>query len=1353
MLALGSAVVAAFFVTIFSIDLSRLPGVDLPRLASEQASNYLERPAHIGHISALLTPGDFAIDDVVIEGRNPGDRPFMHISRVVIHVPWWTIFKNIRHPEIHVQVHLTDWQMVIESWEGGLHNIPKLTPKNPSTGPKRFTTTVDFAYATGGHFIFEDHGTPWRVDAPNLDFALVRATSLEQYVGTAAFHGGAVQILSYRPMATDLRTRFVLDGPQVQLTHIDLRTEGTTSHVNGHVDFSRWPEQVYNVNSDIDFAPMREIFFPDETWRLGGKGHFIGSFKMSKEGGQRELEGNFSSDDTSVNDLEFHDLHGGLIWANTRFAVTHAESELLGGRTRFEYGLAPLGTPNPATATFAADYSDVDLFELDRLINLHGLRLAGQATGSLALEWQNGHFGTTRRGLGHTNVTPPAGVALAPTGLPDVPLGAIAEPAPFDPMRRVGPLTVGGDIHYRFDPEGMTFEPSWSATSRTYIAYRGRMARDGSSEFPFQVTSHDWQESDRLLAAIMTAVSGPTGAVEVGGRGTFDGVMTGSFSAPRIAGRFTGDDLRVWDVTWGRAVSDLVIENKYVDITKSLITGGAGATIVADGHYSLGFRQDDAEEIRAQVHLSRWPLADLRHAFGLDDWPMEGTIGQADLDLRGRYKTMFGAGTLRIDEGRAWKEGFQAATGEIALEGTGLRISRIEMKKGTGTVHAAARIGWDGTYAFNADAEGIPVESLDNFQMPQAPLTGRLKFRAVGASTFDAPTYSFDGSIDDLYVGSEGIGSVTGRMSVSNKVMTFERLVAASSRLQVFGTGTIAFDDNYTSDLRLRFSQTALDPYLKFVMTDDISPYTRVVVGGSLSVRGPLGVPQQLLVDASVDDATLTLLDYDLNNDGPIRLRFENGAARIDALTLKGRDTNLSLTGGANTTDRTLDLSASGDASLSILQAFPGFKNLTTSGATRMRASLTGSFDVPRLTGEAVITDGRLRPFGSPHSLESINGRILITPQDILLDGVTGRIGSGNVEFGGGVTLDGFRPSEFNLTAQGRAMRLRYPAGFDTTVDMTLGLSGAVSGPRLSGTIDVVKIQLRPQGSSLFGFCGFDAAALASTPEESGSLGGGVASTLPIALDIQVTAPRLAFVDTKTARVEATADLQVRGTFDAPEIAGEVGIKGGEMVCNGNRFFVQEGSIDFGSSGRFEPVFDLAAETRPRLAGQIYTVEVRVGGRLSALAFSTNSEPYLPETDRISLLMGGTVDPGTAETRALGASQAQQQRMIQSTGATLLASPLTSLVGSVFERTPLDTVQITPVLGGDATSQQLSPTARITLGKRISPRVFLTYSRTLSGPQDEVYLLEYEQSDRLSWVLSRNEDHTFSLDFRIRYAF
>jgi hypothetical protein len=85
--------------------------------------------------------------------------------------------------------------------------------------------------------------------------------------------------------------------------------------------------------------------------------------------------------------------------------------------------------------------------------------------------------------------------------------------------------------------------------------------------------------------------------------------------------------------------------------------------------------------------------------------------------------------------------------------------------------------------------------------------------------------------------------------------------------------------------------------------------------------------------------------------------------------------------------------------------------------------------------------------------------------------------------------------------------------------------------------------------------------------------------------------------------------------------------------------------------------------------------------------------------------------------------------------------------------TRIDSFQIVPILGAESAFQQLNPTARIILGKRISDRVYLTYSRTLSSAQNEIILVEFDQNDQVSWVLSRNEDRTFALDFRLRYVF
>ena len=86
----------------------------------------------------------------------------------------------------------------------------------------------------------------------------------------------------------------------------------------------------------------------------------------------------------------------------------------------------------------------------------------------------------------------------------------------------------------------------------------------------------------------------------------------------------------------------------------------------------------------------------------------------------------------------------------------------------------------------------------------------------------------------------------------------------------------------------------------------------------------------------------------------------------------------------------------------------------------------------------------------------------------------------------------------------------------------------------------------------------------------------------------------------------------------------------------------------------------------------------------------------------------------------------------------------------------VDTFQLTPSFI-DPYSQQsgrVNPSARLTIGKRISDRAYLTFSRSLNTPvYDQIILLEYDASDRLSWVLSRNEDQSYALEFRVRHVF
>ena len=116
--------------------------------------------------------------------------------------------------------------------------------------------------------------------------------------------------------------------------------------------------------------------------------------------------------------------------------------------------------------------------------------------------------------------------------------------------------------------------------------------------------STNWQESDRLMSAVMTAVGSKTDPLTIDGVGTFNGVMLGDLAAPRIEASFTGEALRAWHVEWGAGGGGIVVENSYLDLTNGRFRRG-DAEIEVDGRFSLGGPRDDGgEELNTVFSMS-----------------------------------------------------------------------------------------------------------------------------------------------------------------------------------------------------------------------------------------------------------------------------------------------------------------------------------------------------------------------------------------------------------------------------------------------------------------------------------------------------------------------------------------------------------------------------------------------------------------------------------------------------------------------------------------------------------------------------------------------------------------------------
>jgi autotransporter translocation and assembly factor TamB len=331
-------------------------------------------------------------------------------------------------------------------------------------------------------------------------------------------------------------------------------------------------------------------------------------------------------------------------------------------------------------------------------------------------------------------------------------------------------------------------------------------------------------------------------------------------------------------------------------------------------------------------------------------------------------------------------------------------------------------------------------------------------------------------------------------------------------------------------------------------------------------------------------------------------------------------------------------------------------------------------------------------------------------------------------------------------------MQLRYPEGFRSVVDTDLWLRGDASSPLLGGNVTVHdarwtrRFEVDPNIFDLGG----GGPALPAGPAR--------AETFPLRYDIEIEAAHTLKVQNNLADIVASADLRLQGTYDRPALFGRAEVERGSIFFEGNRYVVTRGTIDFLTppGGRVEPLFDIEAETRIRIPAQTVRVIITVSGTRGNVSLALNSDPPLPNADIIALLFGTTTDVSNAELRALspeGATEAEEA-LLRSAGARLITGSLSAPVRRVVEETfRLDTAQIAPTIGTE--NDPLTPSARLILGKRLSQRAYLTFSRALgtTASDQQIIVLEYDQSDRLGFILTQTGDRTFALEFRVRHSF
>ena len=364
--------------------------------------------------------------------------------------------------------------------------------------------------------------------------------------------------------------------------------------------------------------------------------------------------------------------------------------------------------------------------------------------------------------------------------------GAAAGGRSVQPARSLGYLPIAGHVAYTLDPEWITLGPSWVATPKTYVEFEGRTAYGERSQIPFHVTSLDWLESDRVLAGIMTAFGSPTGAVagrrlgavrrrharlgsrSRGSKGTFtrrQHARVGHRVGPRH----------------GRRSSSRTATRRSPRASSST-DGLARSTRMACSRSAIP-RKDGGEEINARIFITQ-PAA-RRSAARVRARRLSRSTGSSsgEYHLYGKYETPFGFGRLMIDGGIAYGETVRHGDRVAAVR----RIGRPARRARDSQEHRQRdrrRMGRLGRQLLVRCRRRRGFRS-SRWRRPRSRVRrcrACCSSRATGTGTFDVPRYDVRVRVDDLFAGDEGIGQLTGRLSLRGELLTVE-LEAASPRL------------------------------------------------------------------------------------------------------------------------------------------------------------------------------------------------------------------------------------------------------------------------------------------------------------------------------------------------------------------------------------------------------------------------------------------------------------------------------------------------------------------------------------------------------------------------------------------
>ncbi len=1260
---------------------ARLDAWAKEKLRAEVATA-LGRPTVVSSVHVSPLAGRIEIRDLTVGAKAPSSRTVLTIPRLSVAVSWWSLLRGrLEMKRVNAERPVVSVWREAGEWEGP---FPRASRERA-----RLEIVLERLDVSDGVLAFEDRELPlwFRAEA-----ARALWTSKPTGGGKGTFDSEKLSVGDGFPaLAGTVHIEGTLAGTQASANGT-ASWGGNRLRLEGSAQVPPRPGTPLTGEVRASFEAQDAAQAPLLPTLVGRGAKLSGRLEATAlvrlTGWVWSAEGRVHGESVRFADLEASTVDADVAMTASEARIRNLTLHTLGGIVRGDVDLAPRKGGEARAKVAASDLSLPEVLKTGGLDTGLDGRVSGEGTVSARL----GEMASLR-GTGVFRVTP-TGTASRRGRLDAEAAGEIrmdgAEVIVTAPAARVGPTTASLDVRRVLDPEPVRLK--------------------------LNVTSGSLGDTAELVAALLYHGPGkgslPFDPSRLSGRGKASGELVLEAGRPPSGSvEFAVEDFAYAGVGADSVSGTLMAAGGELTLRDTIARKGGGTLRIEEGRLP----REPGAPWRFAGSFDRWPADDILAVIGVPGEASAKLAGSAEIGGDGLGRT--GSAVLSITDAKAGPLAFESGSVEAALRDSVIRISRLDLKGPAGSVNAAGSYDLEES-RLTGTLEASHVDaSLAGPYLRNLPVTGRvalsLRGEARGGTIGWSATISPDPQVliagkplEDFSIAAEG----------DSKQARVTARLGPHARIE----GSVALAAPHESSGSAELDAVQVASLVEYVRAGYGS-----VVGGEVTGRitwsGPLDDPGSLRAQAELEPLRIAVGTESFTAPRPARISLAGGLISFDDVTLVSGASRVDV-GGTYPLDPSralLDLWIDSSADISALTAFvPG---LSSAGTLTVAVRATGSSAAPDLTGTARLVGGRIRMAGQPLlSVDRLEAEARIENDAITIDRISGIVSGGTLAGNGRVAFQGLEPSSLVLTGKVAAATLEMPEGFRGvyTGDLTFEAErGKV--PSLSGRIDLVRGVWRKNFE-------LDRVNLLArtrvpmvevpTPDE------GIAKTT---LDIDIDANENLWIRNDLSDAEARGRVEVRGTIGHPRISGHVeALPGGELRFGAVRYQLDSARVEIPQGPPLNPQFDIVASTRVR----DYDIRTHLWGDTTRVESELSSTPSLAERDILALLLTGSKTTEAGYQASAGTIEGSATNLVTGQIGTLVGSHLERWLG--FEEIRIDPYQYTTT--GD-------PTTRITLGKRLFPKVFVRTSIPLNTTVSTTYEVEYQASRTIRFSAFRGD--------------